>query len=62
MDHHSESYILYLRARHLEGVCNHLYHSKCCGGLSNYYMKEAQGYLDTIQITLDNLKIAAQKG
>lgn len=56
MNHHSDSYKLYLRAQHLTGVCGHIYHSKCRGELTSYYMKEAQGYLDAIQILLDGLK------
>jgi hypothetical protein len=62
MDHHSDSYKLYLRAQGMTEACSNLYHAMSRGENTSYYLKDIQDYLDMTQIMLDNLKIAAQKG
>jgi hypothetical protein len=62
MNHHSESYILYLRAQGMTEACNNLYHAMSRGESTSYYLKDIQEYLDMTQTLLNNLKIAAQKG
>ena len=55
-DHHSESYILYLRAQAMTAACNNVYQSISRGEDTAYYLKEAQECLERTQALLNDLK------
>lgn len=65
MEHHSDSYKLYLRAQGMTEACNSLYHAMSRSSLyhamsrresASYHLKDIQEYLHMTQIMLDSLK------
>ena len=55
-NHHTQSYVLYLRAKSLAEACNNVYQSISRGENTTYYLKEAQEYLDMTQALLNEIK------
>lgn len=56
MEHHSDSYKLYLRAQGMTEACNSLYHAMSRRESASYHLKDIQEYLHMTQIMLDSLK------
>lgn len=56
MNHHSDSYKLYLRAQGMTEACSDLYNAMSRGESTSYHLKDIQEYLDMTQIMLNSLK------